>query len=168
MAGLVLVSQRQTASSRTPPSKPFARILVATNFTATSTPAIEAAIQMAKANGAELVIAHAYQPPNRIQAESVGRGVYEEWDENLRSGIEKKLQVLVEIARRQLVLARLLVVPGAPREALSRAAEENGVDLIVLGTGGRAGIARFFRASVASRVIAAAPCPVLTVRAPRR
>jgi nucleotide-binding universal stress UspA family protein len=34
----------------------------------------------------------------------------------------------------------------------------------VLGTHGRTGVARFFVGSVAARVVAAASCPVLTVR----
>jgi nucleotide-binding universal stress UspA family protein len=36
--------------------------------------------------------------------------------------------------------------------------------MIVMGTHGRTGVARFFLGSVAARVAATAPCPVLTVR----
>jgi nucleotide-binding universal stress UspA family protein len=38
------------------------------------------------------------------------------------------------------------------------------VDVLVLGTHGRTGLPRFFLGSVAARVLATAPCPVLTVR----
>ena len=37
-------------------------------------------------------------------------------------------------------------------------------DLIVLGTHGRRGISKFLLGSVAERVIATAPCPVVAVR----
>jgi len=36
--------------------------------------------------------------------------------------------------------------------------------LLVIGTHGRTGPARFFIGSIAARVVATAPCPVLTVR----
>ena len=37
-------------------------------------------------------------------------------------------------------------------------------DMIVIGTHGRTGFAKLFLGSVASRVLAVSPCPVLTVR----
>ena len=40
-------------------------------------------------------------------------------------------------------------------------------DLIVMGTHGRRGLSHAFLGSVAERVVRSAPCPVLTVRAPR-
>jgi len=50
--------------------------------------------------------------------------------------------------------------------ALLRATAAVDADLLVLGTHGRTGVARFFMGSVAEACVAAAPCPVLTV--PRR
>jgi nucleotide-binding universal stress UspA family protein len=44
------------------------------------------------------------------------------------------------------------------------AARRNRADLIVIGTHGRTGLARLMLGSVASRVVATAACPVLTVR----
>jgi len=44
-----------------------------------------------------------------------------------------------------------------------RAAKSKKADLIVIGTHGRTGFAKFFLGSVDSRVVTAAPCPVLTV-----
>lgn len=143
--------------------KRFRRILVATDFTPVSTAALKEALELAKADDAELLIAHAYCPPNVIQADCVAPGVYEEWDQNLRKGVSKKLQPLVENARRRLVNARSLALPGTPYLAITEAAKENGVDLIVMGTHGRTSLARFFLGSVATRVISTAPCPVMTV-----
>jgi nucleotide-binding universal stress UspA family protein len=45
-----------------------------------------------------------------------------------------------------------------------RAARSKRADVLVLGTHGRTGLPRFFLGSVAARVLATAPCPVLTVR----
>jgi len=50
-------------------------------------------------------------------------------------------------------------------EIAAFAAKEK-IDLIVMGTHGRTGLAHAFLGSVAERVVRGAPCPVLTVRLP--
>jgi len=57
-----------------------------------------------------------------------------------------------------------LLLKGAAHEAIVKAARAHRADMIVVGTHGRTGVARFFVGSVAARVVAAASCPVLTVR----
>jgi nucleotide-binding universal stress UspA family protein len=148
------------------PMKPFKRILVATDFSAASAPAMREAVELAQDVGSMLLIAHAYQPPNISQAEAVAPGVYEEWDRNLRQGVEAQLKPLVEEARNAGVNARPLVLCGAPYEAIADAVLEHKADLVVMGTHGRQGVSRFFLGSVASRVISTVTCPVMTVRAP--
>ena len=49
-------------------------------------------------------------------------------------------------------------------EQIVRAAKAQRADLVVIGTHGRSGLAKFFVGSVAGRVVSAARCPVLTVR----
>ena len=51
-----------------------------------------------------------------------------------------------------------------PHETIVDAAARENADLIVMGTRGRRGAARLLLGSVAARVIAMAPCPVLTLR----
>jgi nucleotide-binding universal stress UspA family protein len=53
---------------------------------------------------------------------------------------------------------------GDPAEQIVRAARGGRADLLVVGTHGRRGMQKFLLGSVAERVLAAAPCPVLTVR----
>ncbi|HSE94887.1 MAG TPA: universal stress protein [Methylomirabilota bacterium] len=65
------------------------------------------------------------------------------------------------------VTARGAVVDGVAHEAIVAEAERLGAEMIVMGTHGRGGLARFLLGSVADRVIRLAPCPVLTVRGPR-
>ncbi len=57
-----------------------------------------------------------------------------------------------------------LVAEGDPVEALVTAA--NDADLLVLGTRGRSRLVGFLLGSVPARCAAAAPCPVLLVKAP--
>jgi nucleotide-binding universal stress UspA family protein len=145
--------------------KPFKRIIVATDLSPASEPALKEAVGLAKENGAELLIAHAYQPPSVAEAQSISAGVYEEWDQNIRAEVRGRLQELVEDAAKEGVKAELLILKGTPYEAIAEAARVNEADLVVLGTHGRKGVSRFFLGSVAARVISTAPCPVLTVRA---
>jgi universal stress protein A len=144
--------------------KLFQRILVATDFSPASTPALEHSVKMAKSEGALLSIAHAYQEPGLVELSHAPAGVYREWDQKLREGVERKLQSLVEYARKEGVEARALILTGFADEAIIDAAKQQRADLIVMGTHGRRGAARLFLGSVAARVISTAPCPVMTVR----
>ncbi|MCH7987587.1 MAG: universal stress protein [Planctomycetes bacterium] len=53
---------------------------------------------------------------------------------------------------------------GPPFLEIIRYARENDIDLIVLGTHGRSGLAHALLGSVAEKIVRKAPCPVLTVR----
>jgi nucleotide-binding universal stress UspA family protein len=57
-------------------------------------------------------------------------------------------------------------ISGIPYEEILKKAEEENIDLIVMGTHGRAGIDHFLFGSTAERVVRKAVCPVLTVRPP--
>ena len=144
--------------------KLYWKILVATDFSPASTPAFEQSVKMAKENEALLLVAHAYHEPALAALSGAPAAVFEEWDRKLQAAVEKKLQPLLESARKEGVEARALLLKGFADEAIVEAAKKQGADLIVMGTHGRRGAARFFLGSVAARVISTAPCPVMTVR----
>lgn len=56
------------------------------------------------------------------------------------------------------------VVEGSPKVEIVRYARKHEIDLIVLATHGRSGLAHVIIGSVAESVVRTAPCPVLTVR----
>lgn len=141
----------------------FHRILVATDFTDASAPAVEKGLELAKDNHSELMIAYACERPNMSQAEAIAPAVYDEWKENLRTQAEERIRPLVEDAIRQGVDAKALVLEGDPEKAIPEAARDEAADLVVMGTHARHGLSRFFQGSVAAHVITASPCPVLTV-----
>lgn len=144
----------------------FRRILFATDLSPASGRALAQAVRMARANAAELVIAHAYQLPDLFPTDVCVTGtLYSDLDEKVRGDAEKKLAELVKNARNEGIGARSLVLVGAPFEAIAEAARAVEADLIVMGTHGRTGASRILLGSVAARVIATAPCPVMTVRA---
>lgn len=143
----------------------FTRILAATDFSPASVPAVAQAVKLAGATGAELILLHVYEPPGAASFGSyiASPGLYDEIEHALQSGAEKGLAPLVAAARKQGVRATARVVRGFPHSGIIEAAAANDADLIVIGTHGRSGFFRFFLGSVAQKVIAEAPCPVMTV-----
>jgi nucleotide-binding universal stress UspA family protein len=57
-----------------------------------------------------------------------------------------------------------LLLRGTPGEAILRAAQARGSDLLILGSHGRTGLTRLFMGSVVEQVIGQARCPVLIVK----
>ena len=141
------------------------RILHPTDFSPASGAAFTRALNEARANKSSLVIAHVLSPVIPIPGDGyVSPSAYEQMMEAARGWGQKKLNRLLARARTARVRARGLLLEGVAHEQIVRAAKKRRADLIVIGTHGRTGMARFFLGSVAARVTATAPCPVLTVR----
>jgi nucleotide-binding universal stress UspA family protein len=143
------------------------RVLHPTDFSKASSPAFARALIEAKQQRSELVLAHVLAPI--IPAAGAGEGyispsVYEQMSESGRAWAQKQMDRLLARAKAARVKARGLLLEGPAHEQIVRTAKRQGVGLIVMGTHGRTGVARFFLGSVAARVAATAPCPVLTVR----
>lgn len=60
-----------------------------------------------------------------------------------------------------------LVGAGVPYNKIVQTAEEEKVDLIVMSTHGRTGFEQVLLGSVTAKVVARAPCPVLSIRPPK-
>jgi nucleotide-binding universal stress UspA family protein len=146
--------------------KSIKRILFATDFSHASEKAFDQAVDIARESGAELLIAHVYQPPAVAPTDAyLSAAMYEELDTKLRDAASQQLERFLRMARERGATSSSLLLAGPADEAISETAKEQGAGLIVMGTHGRTGPARFFLGSVASRVTSTAPCPVLTVRA---
>jgi universal stress protein A len=145
--------------------KTLRNILVATDFSPASRAALARAVDMARGNEAALWIAHVAPPAGPISPNGyVLPRMYEEMEMAIRADAQKRLRTLLARARKAGVRGRALLLKGTAHEAIVRAARAHRADLIILGTHGRTGVARFFVGSVAARVVATARCPVLTVR----
>jgi nucleotide-binding universal stress UspA family protein len=141
--------------------KPFHHILVATDFSAPSAAAWKRALSLARASGARLLVVHVV--PSLAQAQTV-RWAYRELEAEMLADARRRLKRLVGQAGKAGVRAGSLLLSGAPvHEAVRRAARAKKADLIVVGTHGRTGLGGALIGSVAARIVATAPCPVLTV-----
>jgi len=74
------------------------------------------------------------------------------------------LQHLEASAERHGIPLQSVFLKGRPFEKIIEAAKEEQVGLVVMGSHGRTGFARFFMGSVAERVIGTVGCPVLVVK----
>ena len=90
--------------------------------------------------------------------------VYEDMANAARAAAQKHLPRWSRRPSRRARASRACCSRAWPHERIAQAARSRKADLVVIGTHGRTGFAKLFLGSVASRVLAVAPCPVLTVR----
>jgi len=141
------------------------RIMHPSDFSRASRPAFAKAVELAKTNRAELLVAHVLTPVVPVVGDGyVSPTVYDEIESSARAYALKQLGGLIAKAKKAGVRAKPLLLAGAPAEQITRAARSRRADLVVLGTHGRTGFARVILGSVANRVVATAQCPVMTVR----
>jgi nucleotide-binding universal stress UspA family protein len=141
------------------------RILHPSDFSSASRAAFRKAIDMAKASRAELLLLHVVSPVVPVPGDGyVSPEMYDQLSASSRAWAQKRLDSLVAQAKKSRARVKGFILEGAASDEIVRFARARRVELIVMGTHGRKGIAKFFVGSVADRVVAAATCPVLTVR----
>jgi nucleotide-binding universal stress UspA family protein len=141
-----------------------APVMHATDFSSASRPAFAKAVQLARRDRTGLVIAHVMTPPTWVGDGYIAPSTLDSIYRGYRQDSQKKLDAVVARAKAAGVRARGMLLEGIPGEQILRAAKASKAGLVVVGTHGRTGVARFFLGSVAGRVVAGAACPVVTVR----
>jgi nucleotide-binding universal stress UspA family protein len=140
------------------------RILVPVDFSDPSTRALRYALAMAGQLGASLDVLHVVPNPYVDDPGGLYLPLPVTYLDDLMDAARKRLDGLLDSADRRAPRARAIVKVGDPLRQVVDYARDEAVDLIVLGTHGRSGLAHLFLGSVAERVVRTAPCPVLTVR----
>ncbi len=143
-------------------------ILLPTDFSEHSNAALKYGLQLAQQLGARITLLHVFEPPPM----SLEAGVTYPSDELLERLRKDAKRVLVQVCEQgQLefpILRQVIVEVGVPQETINRTAKEQEMDLIILCTHGRSGLAHVLLGSIAEKVVREAPCPVLVVRAEHR
>jgi nucleotide-binding universal stress UspA family protein len=142
----------------------FRRILHPSDFSAASRPAFRKALELAKASRAQLLVVHVLPVLPLLPDAYIAATTYDELLRGQHITAQKQLDRLVREAKAAGVrtLGTLLDF-GVPADRITRLAKSRRAEVIVMGTHGRTGFRRAFLGSVAARVVAMAPCPVLTV-----
>ncbi len=142
------------------------KILCPLDFSEYSAKAFDYAQSLAQHYGAKLLLQHVVQPltstyPYYAFPDSMNE-VY--WD--LDSHAEQKLAEFAAEHQRNGLNTESFVHRGTVTESVLEFAEQQDVDLIVMGTHGRQGFDRLAMGSVTEKVLRKAHCPVLVVRKP--
>lgn len=139
------------------------RILVPTDFSDHAVRAFDYAAELAALYDAPLVLTHVYQSPLLFVAGEPVAAIPPDMD-TMNADLDAALQELVARGRAAGVPEVHIAITGgdAPHEIV-RVAQEQGCDLIVMGTHGRTGLKHLVLGSIAEKVVRMATCPVLTV-----
>jgi nucleotide-binding universal stress UspA family protein len=133
---------------------PYKKIVCPIGHEENSRAAFETAARLARESHGTLYLVHVIALPPSIVSESVML------DDRGRAHIA--LERLA--ARLPATLSRVIIVRfGNPAREITSLAQKIGADLIVMGTHGRSIMARLFQGSIAEKVIAHSPCPVLAL-----
>jgi nucleotide-binding universal stress UspA family protein len=144
--------------------KQIKRMLVPTDFSSGAEPALAWAAKLGECFNAELVLLHVLDvrlaamaglPPDMAMMPAV--------DDLVKSAHAEAAEQMRQLAAR-FPTARTLIKEGTPRSVILEVAADLDVDLIVMGTHGRTGLAHVFFGSVAEFVVRHSRIPVLTAR----
>jgi nucleotide-binding universal stress UspA family protein len=135
------------------------KILVPVDGSAYSLKAVETACDLASAKPPSSLVLTAVA----VEIPELEEGIY--IAEKMKAQAEVALAKAKEVAQAQGVSAQVALLTGAsPADEIVKAAKDQKVDLIVLGSRGLAGKTRSFLGSTASQVVTYSPCSVLVVK----
>ena len=142
------------------------RILVPTDFSDFSRPAMQYGCAIAARFSAELHLLHVVPDPAMLVPEAAAFSVetMQAQSESLVKDAQATLHTLPPDGwENEKQIVREVRVGAAFMEIIDYA-REHSIDLIVIGTHGRSGLMHILMGSVAERIVRKASCPVLTVK----
>jgi nucleotide-binding universal stress UspA family protein len=150
------------------------KILYATDLSKNSSYAFLYATDMAKRHDAKIVILHAVESVPAYVNAYVGITVDTQQKQQVETieEIKRHLQEFCKKAEAQIgppcvsLISKILVPRGHPPEEILNAADEEGCDVIVLGTHGKGFLAHTFLGSVSSAVLHRTRKPVFIIPLP--
>ena len=138
----------------------YTSIVVGIDGSPTAEIALKRAIELAGAEGARLHVVSAYEPaPARVTG---GAPAAEEYSISPSFKVDAVLEQALSRAGSEGISVEQHAPKGSPADAIVRVAEENGADLIVIGSVGMQGPKRVF-GSVPNKVSHHTPCDLLIV-----
>lgn len=131
-------------------------ILFATDLSRSAEAVLSHAVDLSRRYGAALFTVHVLPHTPFVEAASPDPAV-------AKLSADRGLTALMRSVSLKDVEHKELIEQGEIPEVLARLVKDYGVDLIVLGTGGRKGLGKLLLGSVAEEVFRNAECPVLTM-----
>jgi len=144
----------------------FSKILCAVDLSEHSKQVAQYAAMLAKSTGAQLSVIYTAPSLSQYVGFHVPPSTIENFVGEIVSGAEKSMETFLAENFAGVPVASKVLIGYAAEEIINRANEED-VDMIVMGTHGRKGIDRILFGSVAEKVVKNAKQPVLTIRPAR-
>jgi nucleotide-binding universal stress UspA family protein len=145
----------------------FKKILVPLDGSQFAESALDPALAIAEAMGAEMVLFRVAQPIPRTQALAEMPDVYND----VVAASQREAEDYVDGLCQRLAYDRISTVHRAAEEGVARQivdyGKSEGVDLIVLSSHGRTGVDRWVRGSITEKVLSGACCATLVIRGPQ-
>ncbi|MCL4859985.1 MAG: universal stress protein [Caldilineaceae bacterium] len=150
-------------------SEKYRKILVPLDGSPLSEQAIPHALRVAEKGQAQLVllrvVPHITEQLTTVDTLPLDWKNLDAEQERMASEALAPLEELAPRLRREQVDVQTAIEVGHAADRIVDYAEAHDIDLIVMSTHGRTGVQRWLMGSVAGKVIGAAPCPILLVRA---
>lgn len=143
-------------------------IVVGTDGSETAQQAVEEAVRLATALGAELHVVSAYEPLRGARIAGAPEGAAKVWAPLPDANVEATLQEAAALVRMRKVPVTTHAVEHDPADALLEVAANVGANLIVVGNQGMHGARRLALGNVPNKVSHRAQCNVLIVSTDRR
>ena len=142
------------------------RVLIPTDFSDFSSPALKYGCAIAARFDAEVHLLHVVPDPAMLvpEAAAFSADAMVEQTELLKTEATKSLQNMPSDGWSDSKPVVREVRVGAAFIEIIDYAREHEIDLIVIGTHGRSGLMHVLMGSVAERIVRKSPCPVLTVK----
>jgi nucleotide-binding universal stress UspA family protein len=142
-------------------SKLYNKILIATDGSEYTKKAVDYGIELAINTGAKL---HAIYVVDTGAYKSIPLSAPQEYAFSLlRQEGDMAIKYVADIAEAAGLEIESNIVEGHPADEIIKYAEENSIDLIVMGTLGKSGLDRFLLGSVADKVIRNSRIPIIAV-----
>jgi nucleotide-binding universal stress UspA family protein len=138
----------------------YKKILVPTDGSEFAKKAQKHALFLASVSGAE-IIAVSVTENNFVNGLPLDDEVYQ-LNQILKERSEENLKEFDKLNEEDLKVTHV-VREGSPARVILEVADEEAVDLIVMGSSGKSGFDRFIMGSVADKVVNSAKCAVLVV-----
>jgi len=143
------------------------KILVPTDFSESSDKALKQALDIAKQYNAKVFLFHVVSTEikscmgDACLGDDMIRDIENQIITRAREDLQKQLDKFPQSKEVSVITE---IGDGTPYASILKEAEDKGIDLIVIASLGRSGIARFLVGSVARNVLKGAKCPVLLTK----
>ena len=142
----------------------YKKIVVPLDGSGWSQRAVPHAVDIARANGSELILLHIFVPPAAQYTDQLALAGQDGQVQQMREAMKQYLMGVRSELRSEDMTVRTQLIEGmGVASIICDYINDEGIDLVVMSTRGRTGISRFIFGSVAHNIMECAKVPVLLI-----